>query len=56
MCLNFGIGFPPRVGRLFMLGETEFTINLLPLGGLCAAAGRGHDWGPRATTRSSAIV
>lgn len=37
--LEFGIGFPPRVGRLFMLGETEFTINLLPLGGFVRPLG-----------------
>lgn len=31
--LEFGIGFPPRVMRLFMWGETEFTLNWVPLGG-----------------------
>lgn len=31
--LEFGIGFPPRVMRLFMWGETEFTLNWIPLGG-----------------------
>lgn len=37
--LEFGIGFPPRVGRLFLLGETEFTLNLLPLGGFVRPLG-----------------
>ena len=37
--LEFGIGFPPRVGRLFMLGETEFTLNALPLGGFVRPLG-----------------
>ena len=37
--LEFGIGFPPRLGRLFMWGETEFTINLLPLGGFVRPLG-----------------
>lgn len=37
--LEFGLGFPPRVGRLFMLGETEFTLNLLPLGGFVRPLG-----------------
>lgn len=47
--LEFGIGFPPRVGRLFMWGETEFTLNLLPLGGFVRPLGEdmigpaGHD-------------
>lgn len=31
--LEFGVGFPPRIVRLFRWGETEFTLNLLPLGG-----------------------
>lgn len=31
--IEFGIGFPPRVMRLFMWGETEFTLNWIPLGG-----------------------
>jgi len=31
--LEFGIGFPPRLRKLFNWGETEFTLNWLPLGG-----------------------
>ncbi|MFW5696219.1 MAG: RIP metalloprotease RseP [Phototrophicaceae bacterium] len=31
--LEFGIGFPPRMARLFMWRETEFTLNWIPLGG-----------------------
>lgn len=37
--LEFGIGFPPRVGRLFTWGETEFTLNLLPIGGFVRPLG-----------------
>ncbi len=37
--LEFGIGFPPRVGKLFMWGETEFTLNLLPIGGFVRPLG-----------------
>ena len=37
--LEFGIGFPPRLGRLFTWGETEFTINLLPIGGFVRPLG-----------------
>jgi len=37
--LEFGIGFPPRIGRLFMWGETEFTINALPIGGFVRPLG-----------------
>lgn len=37
--LEFGIGFPPRIGRLFTWRETEFTINLLPIGGFVRPLG-----------------
>ena len=37
--LEFGIGFPPRLGRLFRWRETEFTINLLPIGGFVRPLG-----------------
>lgn len=29
---EFGFGFPPRLLRLFKLGGTEFTLNLIPFG------------------------
>ena len=31
--LEFGVGFPPKLFRLFRWGETDFTVNLLPIGG-----------------------
>jgi regulator of sigma E protease len=31
--LEFGVGFPPRMMRLFRWGETDFTLNWLPIGG-----------------------
>ncbi len=37
--LEFGIGFPPRLGRIFIWRETEFTINLLPIGGFVRPLG-----------------
>ncbi|MGB1287014.1 MAG: RIP metalloprotease RseP [Aggregatilineales bacterium] len=37
--LEFGVGFPPRMFRLFMWGETEFTLNWLPLGGFVRPLG-----------------
>lgn len=37
--LEFGIGFPPRMTRLFNWGETEFTLNWLPLGGFVRPLG-----------------
>jgi regulator of sigma E protease len=37
--LEFGIGFPPRVMKLFKWGETEFTLNWLPIGGFVIPLG-----------------
>jgi regulator of sigma E protease len=37
--LEFGIGFPPRVAKLFRWGETDFTLNWLPLGGFVRPLG-----------------
>jgi regulator of sigma E protease len=37
--LEFGVGFPPRVAKLFSWGETEFTLNLIPLGGFVRPLG-----------------
>jgi len=36
---EFGIGFPPRLFRLTTIGGTEYTVNLLPLGGFVRLAG-----------------
>jgi regulator of sigma E protease len=36
---EFGIGFPPRVAKLHNDGETEYTLNILPLGGFVRLAG-----------------
>jgi len=37
--LEFGIGFPPRIIKLFTWGETEFTLNWIPLGGFVRPLG-----------------
>ncbi len=37
--LEFGIGFPPRIRRLFTWRETEFTLNMIPLGGFVRPLG-----------------
>jgi regulator of sigma E protease len=37
--LEFGIGFPPRIGKLFTLWGTEFTLNWLPFGGFVRPLG-----------------
>ncbi len=37
--LEFGIGFPPRITTLFTRGETEYTLNWLPIGGFVRPLG-----------------
>lgn len=37
--LEFGIGFPPRIVKLFTWGETEFTLNWIQLGGFVRPLG-----------------
>jgi regulator of sigma E protease len=36
---EFGVGFPPRVWRIAKVAETEYTVNLLPIGGFVRLAG-----------------
>lgn len=36
---EFGIGFPPRIARLFTWRGTEFTLNWIPLGGFVRPKG-----------------
>jgi regulator of sigma E protease len=36
---EFGIGFPPRLARLFNIGGTDFTLNAIPLGGFVRPKG-----------------
>lgn len=39
---EFGIGFPPRLAK-FKKGETEYSLNALPLGGFVRIAGEDDD-------------
>lgn len=36
---EFGLGFPPRIVKLFKAGGTEFTLNWIPLGGFVRMKG-----------------
>jgi regulator of sigma E protease len=36
---EFGIGFPPRITRLFTLRGTDYTLNWIPLGGFVRPLG-----------------
>ena len=44
--LEFGVGFPPRIAG-FRRGETEYTINWLPLGGFVRLLGEEDPNNPR---------
>ena len=46
--LEFGVGFPPRVkGLVWRRGETEYTINWLPIGGFVRLLGEEDPGDPR---------
>jgi len=42
---EFGIGLPPKILHLFNWRGTEFTLNLLPLGGFARMKGEDHPEG-----------
>jgi len=43
---EFGVGFPPRIGGK-RFGETEYTVNWLPIGGFVRLEGEENPSGPR---------
>ncbi|MCC6958326.1 MAG: site-2 protease family protein [Dehalococcoidia bacterium] len=45
--LEFGIGFPPKAKTLFTKGETEYTLNWLPIGGFVRLLGEEDPSDPR---------
>ena len=46
--LEFGIGLPPKIkGIGFRRGETEYTLNWLPLGGFVRLLGEEDPTDPR---------
>ncbi len=49
---EFGIGFPPRVARLFEWQGTVFTLNLIPFGGFVRARGEGDPQQPDALAQA----
>jgi regulator of sigma E protease len=40
---EFGIGFPPRIAKLFTWRGTLFSLNLLPIGGFVRIQGESYD-------------
>lgn len=57
--LEFGIGFPPRLIKLFRWRETDFTLNLLPIGGFVRPLGEDligpQNTGETATDEEAAL-
>lgn len=52
--LEFAIGFPPRVkGLAWRRGETEYTVNWLPLGGFVRLLGEEDPSDPRSLAAAS---
>jgi len=43
---EFGFGYPPRVAVLFKRGDTEYTLNAIPIGGFVRMAGMPGDENP----------
>lgn len=53
--LEFGIGFPPRIkGLSWRRGETEYTINWLPIGGFVRMLGEEDPSDPRSLAAAAA--
>jgi regulator of sigma E protease len=53
--LEFAVGFPPRVkGLVWKRGETEYTINWLPIGGFVRLLGEEDPSDPRSLAAASA--
>ena len=45
--LEFGIGFPPKALTYFRKGDTEYTLNWLPIGGFVRLLGEEDPTDPR---------
>ena len=52
---EFGIGFPPKLLQIRM-GETAYTLNLIPLGGFVKLEGEDGPSGPRSLAAKSPLV
>tara|TARA_Y100000588_G_scaffold132011_1_gene144695 strand:- start:8699 stop:9928 length:1230 start_codon:yes stop_codon:yes gene_type:complete len=47
---EFGLGFPPRIGA-FKYGETEYSLNWLPIGGFVRLEGEEQSAHPRSLSK-----
>ncbi len=53
---EFGFGYPPRLLRIAKRGDTEYTINAIPLGGFVRVAGEDDATDPASMARKSPWV
>jgi regulator of sigma E protease len=53
--LEFGLGFPPRIFA-FRRGETEYSLNAIPLGGFCQMLGEDDPSKPRSLAAKGAAT
>ncbi|MEX1102667.1 MAG: site-2 protease family protein, partial [Dehalococcoidia bacterium] len=51
--LEFGIGFPPKAVTYLRKGETEYTLNWLPIGGFVRLLGEEDPSDPRSLAAQS---
>jgi len=51
---EFGLGIPPRARLLFKRGETEYTLNWLPLGGFVRMTGEENPSDPKSFAAAKA--
>jgi regulator of sigma E protease len=51
---EFGLGYPPRLVRLAKRGDTEYTLNILPLGGFTRLSGEDDPTAPDSFASKSA--
>jgi len=51
---EFGFGYPPRLVRIAKRGDTEYTINWIPIGGFVRVTGEQDPSDPRSLARKSA--
>jgi regulator of sigma E protease len=52
--LEFGIGFPPRAWTFMRRGDTQYTLNWLPLGGFVRLLGEEDPTDPRSLAAQAA--
>lgn len=53
---EFGLGFPPRIVKLFEAGGTEYTLNWIPLGGFVRPKGENDPTVPGGLAAASPWV